>query len=295
MEFEDDNDNGEDYMTIDWFYEIETEVKGAIGEAFCKAIKRNESDFILLMARGGYHKHLDREDIDLSPFVVEDRMDFLMDLTRRRFFVRFMNDYVEKLNAGKVESDEERRYEVNIQMMVYTHVWESHLFLNQLERLALIELGRGYLWESKIPPYGKSNYINNNIIQRFEKCGVEMAGLIKRCYSSDLRNDFAHSTYYLEGNRIQSNKNALYAGPSMSFDQWDEVFARTMLLSYHLNDMLLEIKNQYIDEAGDGPVVIMLPMKENHNKRRGVYIKPERMAGKEEKVRFRFMTKEEMC
>lgn len=282
-------------MTIERFCEIETEVKEVIGDAFCKAINRNEADFILLMARGGYHKHLDREDIDLSPFVVEDRLDFLMDLTRRRFFVRFMNEYVEKLTDGKEACDEERRYEVNIQMMVYAHVWESHLFLNQLERLALIELGKGYLWKSKIPLFGKSNYINNNIIQRYEKCDEGMARLIKKCYSADLRNDFAHSTYYLEGNRIQSNKNALYVGPSMSFDQWDEVFARTMLLSYHLNDMLLEMKNRYIDEAGDGPVVIMLPMKENHNKRRCVYIKPECMDGKEEKVRFRFLTKEEMC
>ena len=282
-------------MTIDKFCEMETEVKGIIGDSFCKAIKRNESDFILLMARGGYHKHQDREDIDLSPFVIEDKSDFLMDLTRRRFFVRFMNEYVEKLKVGKVVSDDERRYEVNIQMMVYAHVWESHLFLNQLERLALIELGRGYLWKSKIPLCGKSNYLKNNVIQRFEKCDAEMAELIKRCYSPDLRNDFAHSTYYLEGNSIQSNKNTLYVGPSMSFDQWDEVFVRTILLSYHMNDMLLEMKNRYIDEAGDGPVVIMLPMKENHNKRRGVYIKPERMNGKEEKVRFMFMTKGKIC
>jgi hypothetical protein len=32
----------------------------------------------------------------------------------------------------------------------------------------------------------------------------------------------------------------------MSFEQWDEMFVRSMLLSYHLNDMLLEIKNGFI-------------------------------------------------
>lgn len=67
-----------------------------------------------------------------------------------------------------------------------------------------------------------------------------------------------------------------------------------MLLSYHLNDMLLEIKNHYIEDAGDSPVEINMPMKNNHKERRGVLIKPEPYEGKEEKVRFRFMTKEEM-
>ena len=52
-------------------------------------------------------------------------------------------------------------------------------------------------------------------------------------------------------------------------------------------------KNGFIDENGDGPVVIGLPMKYHHNKRKKVYIKPERIDGKEEKVRFRFMLKEE--
>ena len=48
-----------------------------------KSGEKNSSDFILLMARGGYHKHLDKTDIDLSPFVIEDRQDFLMILLER--------------------------------------------------------------------------------------------------------------------------------------------------------------------------------------------------------------------
>ena len=280
-------------MTLEKFCEIETEVKRIIGNSFCKAIEKNSSDFILLMARGGYHKHLDKTDIDLSPFVIEDRQDFLMDITRKKFFIRYLNDYVERLKRNDSLSDEDYKYLLNIQLMVYTHIWESHLFLNQLERLTLIQLGKGYLWKSKIPTIGKGSYINSNIINRFERSDVGMARLIKLCYSKDLRNDFAHSTYYIEGNRIQSNKYALFVGPSMSFEQWDEMFVRSMLLSYHLNDMLLEIKNGFIDENGDSPVVIDLPMKYHHDKRRSVHIKPERIDGKEEKVRFRFLLKEE--
>ena len=74
------------------------------------------------MARGGYHKHLDKTDIDLSPFVIEDRQDFLMDITRKKFFIRYLNDYVERLKRNDSLSDEDYKYLLNIQLMVYTYI-----------------------------------------------------------------------------------------------------------------------------------------------------------------------------
>lgn len=281
-------------MTLEQFLILESEVKSVIANAFVKAVQVSQSDFILLMARGGYHKYLDTKDLDLSPFVLEDRLDFLMDRTRRRFFVNYLNEYVDKLKANNNISKEDKEYEVNIQMMIYTHIWESHLFLNQLSRLALIQLSKGYQWKNRIPHDGKANFINDSIIKKFEQSDSDMANLIKRCYSTDMRNAFAHSSYYIQDNQVQLNKDGLFVGPSISFEVWDKVFVRSMLLSYHLNDMLLEIRNRFIDENGDEPIVIDLPMKYHHNKRKGVYIKPERFDGKEEKVRFRFMKKGEM-
>ena len=72
------------------------------------------------------------------------------------------------------------------------------------------------------------------------------------------------------------------------------MFVRSVLLSYHLNDMLQEIKNRYIEDTGDDPIVIDMPMKNNHKERRGVYIKPGAYEGKDEKVRFRYVQKGEM-
>lgn len=281
-------------MKYERFCKIEAEVKGVIGDTLCRAIKASSSDFVLLMARGGYHKHLDRADIDLTPFVLEDREDFLMDLTRRRFFVSYMNGYVDGLKAEKLLIDDELEYELNIQMMIYAHIWEEHLFLNQLARLAMIQQGKGYQWKTKLPQDSKKNFINRKVIDQFAKTDCGMANLIKQSYSDDLRNAFAHSTYFINGNRIQANKDAIYVGPSVSFEEWDNMFVRSVLLSYHLNDMLLEIKNRYIEDAGDGPIAIDMPMKNNHQEKRSVLIKPERIEGKEEKVRFRYMQKEEM-
>ena len=281
-------------MNRDRFLALEAEIKGIIGEAFAKAFKKSPSDFVLLMARGGYHKHLDRPDSDLTPFVLEDKEDFLMDLTRKKFFVRYYNNYVDRLNNNITLDGDDLEYEMNVQMMIYCHIWESHLFLNQLERLAMIQQGKEYLWKSEAPFNSKTNFIQHKIIDRFVKTDKNMTNLINSCYSDDLRNAFAHSTYFINGNRIYANKNGLFNGISISVDSWKDIFVRSVLLSYHLNDMLLEIKNHYIEDAGDGPIVINMPMKHNHKERRGVFIMPEPCEGKEEKVKFRYMQKNEM-
>jgi len=295
-------------MTIDKFHEIENKVIGIITDSFEKAINISISDFILLVARGGYHKHLDKPEIDLTPFVIEDRRDFLIDLTRRKFFVKYINDFVSRLQKKISMSDDEKEFDTNIQLMIYTHIWESHLFLNQLVRLAKIQLGMGYDWKAKLVypkkevHHKKSNlshvkkgpYIENSIINRFEKSDYNMAQLIKFCYLKDLRDDFAHSSYYIDNNMILSNGNELFCGPFITIDEWEDKFVSSMLLSYHLNDMLLEYKNQFIDTFGDNPIEIQLPLKKNQNKKVWVFIKPERIEGKEEKVRFRFVKKDEI-
>ena len=295
-------------MTIDRFYEIENEVIETLRDSFDIAINKSIPDFVLLVARGGYHKHLDRPEIDKTPFVIEDKKDFLIDLTRKKFFVKYINDFVSRLIKDNSMSDEEKEYDINIQLMIYTHIWESHLFLNQLVRLVKIQLGMGYDWKTKLDYpktdfsckgsnhsyIKKGSYIENSIIKRFEKSDYNMAKLIKHCYLKELRNVFAHSTYYIDKNMILSNGSELFCGPSITVEEWEDKFVISMLLSYHLNDMLLEYRNHFIDTFGDSPIVIMMPLKKNHNKRVGVYIKPERIDGKEEKVRFRYVMKDEV-
>lgn len=293
-------------MTIEKFKEIEYNVIETIKGSFEYANKISSSDFILLVARGGYHEHLDKPEDENTPFVIDDKKDFLMDLSRKRFFVMYINNYISRLLNDNPMSDDEKEYDTNIQLMIYTHIWESHLFLNQIVRLAKIQQGEGYNWKTKLdfPPQhrkkntpgyiNKGTFISDDIIKLYENSDHEMAKLIKHCYLKDLRNDFAHSTYYIYGNTIVSNGKGLFSGQPISIEEWEDKFVSTMLLSYHLNDMLLEFKNQYIDTFGDKPIVIMLPSKKNNNIKKEVYIKPERIEGKEEKVRFRFVMKDEL-
>lgn len=98
----------------------------------------------------------------------------------------------------------------------------------------------------------------------------------------------------IDKNTIVSNGSELFCGPSISIEEWEEKFVSSMLFSYHLNDMLLEYRNQFIDTFGEKPIEILLPLKKNPNKKVWVYIKPERIEGKEERVRFRFVMKDEI-
>lgn len=220
-------------MDLERFLELQAEIKCVIGRSFLIALNKSQADFVLLMARGGYHKHLDRPDIDLTPFVLEDKEDFLMDLTRKKFFVRYMNDYVERLKNGNTMRDDDIEYEITTQLMIYSHIWESYLFLNQLARLAGIQKGKPYLWITNLQKSSKKNFINRKIINLFKKTDMAMTHQIKHCYSEVLRNAFAHSTYYIDGRSIHFNKNVIFDGPSISFEQWEEIFVRAVLLSYH--------------------------------------------------------------
>lgn len=208
--------------------------------------------------------------------------------------MRYVNDYIDRLKKGNILSGDDLEYEITTQLMIYSHIWESHLFLNQLARLAGIQQGKPYLWITKLPQGSKKNFITRQIIAEFKNTDEDMRHLIEMCYSDAFRNAFAHSSYYIDNGRLQPNKDMVFDGPSFSFEQWEEIFVRAVLLSYHLNDMLLEERNHFIEINGDGPIVIYMPMRNNHNDRRGVYIKPEPYDGKEEKVRFRYMQKGEI-
>lgn len=59
-------------MNIDRYLELEAGIKQIIGDSFTNAIKKRPADFVLLMSRGGYHKHLDKPELDYTPFVLED-------------------------------------------------------------------------------------------------------------------------------------------------------------------------------------------------------------------------------
>lgn len=263
-------------MTYNRFCEIQKEVVDIICKTLIKVRDASFSDFVLLLARGDYDQLLERKDIDLSPYVIEDPTADYMDCTRLKFLSSYLNEYSARLREDISLADEEKEYEMSIQMMVYSHCWESHLLLKMLERIASILNKKGYVWKSSVGTTHKSNFIRQNVVSKLEGIDDELANLLKYCYSDHLRNDFAHSTYYIDFNDgvIYSHGSGLYHGPNISFLDWEEKFVYSVLLSYHLIRLMHEIKNNFIDDYGPNPALVERPLKANKQKRQQFFIVP---------------------
>lgn len=259
-------------MTFEHLKEIEQQVINAVSSIFDRIKEVDFQSFILLLARGDYFDVYEREDIALSPYVIEDERDIYVDSSRQRFFVKYLNDYIEKLHNGRVNEISSIEYDMHIQMMIYTHIWESHLFLKRLLRIANILSNNGYKWKVEIPLTGKGKLIKtiiNKLIDLYPILGT----MLQASYSNDLRNDFAHSSYYIDLDRgqIYSHFGGLFK-ELKSIEEWEHMFITSIMLSYHLNDVLNKIKYSFPIQYGFGPFEIPISTKKSPQKQRIVNI-----------------------
>lgn len=72
-------------MTFERFKEIDIRVLEAIGLTLDKVRLKSFSDFVLLLASGDYYEVLYTHTNDMSPYVIEDPTDELIDDTRQSF------------------------------------------------------------------------------------------------------------------------------------------------------------------------------------------------------------------
>lgn len=284
-------------MTISRFIDIQEGIKRAICTILDKMMAKSFSDYVLLLARADYHEWLDRPEMDVTPYILEDGRYRMIDSTRQRFLDMYFEKYVDKLISNKASEVNEQEYDLNIQMMIYSHIWESALFLKQLERIALVLNGERFNWNRRFEGNSiKSQLIEECIQKKLEYVDKGMWVLIKSCYSRELRNDFAHSTYQIQmGTRkIVSHNNGLFQGKPVGFDEWGEMFVKSVMLSSHLNNITNERKNSFIKDYGDGPILIKLPMKGKKKKCYEVFIHPVYDDVDPKRVKFYFMTQVEL-
>ena len=154
--------------------------------------------------------------------------------------------------------------------------------------------GKGIEWNRKFDDkLKKGQYIRDCILDRFKKVHEGMYNLLDSCYSKELRNDFAHSTYHIqmEFGTIYSHHNGLFAGDPIKIGDWEEMFLKSVMLSYHLNDILIKVKDAFIKTFGNEPIGIRLPKKGEKGKFLNAYIYPEYDRADPSKVRFAFLKK----
>ncbi len=167
----------------------------------------------------------------------------LSDKFQAEFLIDFMNSSEENEVYANIKMDDEKerleRFSLNIELMIYSHLWESDLSLSNLMHLANFINGIAYDWSLKIPWQDKWEFITKTIRNVFDKHNLEISNLIKETYHSQLRNAFAHSQYGLSWKtiRLYNYTGKSYELPAMTFEDWEVRLIKTV-------DLFLEISNQ---------------------------------------------------
>lgn len=241
-------------MTYSDFEFFETEVESLVNKVLDSVKDKCFSDYVLLLARGGYQVELERST--LSPYVVLSRQDTYLDRTREKFLVNYLNAYSTILKEDIQLENDYKEYDLNIQMMIYAQIWESHQFLKTLIRIGGILTGKPYNWRiqfeelknGRMRPVHKGKIIKEQIIEPLDTGCPEFAKFIKNNYDGNLRNDFAHSSYYIsiKDNAIVSMDSERYSVKKKTdlFD-WEHLFINSALLSFYLLHIINERRNSF--------------------------------------------------
>lgn len=278
-------------MTYDTLIHFESEVNELVANVLDSVRDRSFSDYCLLLARASYQ--YENEGTFLSPYVVHSNLEIRQDATREKFLVFYLNQYASLLKEKIFMDDDCKEYDLNIQMMIYSQIWESHHFLKTLKRIADILSGKPYEWKipfevptrkdsSKTIPVPKSKFIQEQILTQMEKGHKAFHDFIGSIYNSQLRNDFAHASYYIDfesGNIISQDSERYKYNQTISFNDWDDKFVYTAMLSYHLSKALRDRMESFLTDYPEiKDVVVKWPSYETPGKTHNLILYPMQLA-----------------
>lgn len=247
-------------MTLSELKFYEQEVVDFVNYLLDKVKEKNFSEYVLLLSRASYQ--VENENTYLSPYVIQSNLEIMQDMSRQQFLHTYLNQYIALLSDNVFMSNEIQEFNINIQLMIYSHVWESHRFLMNLKRISSILSGKGYEWRisfersqkkssNKMIPINKGKMIKEEILEPLysfdEKIGTFISGL----YDSTIRNGYAHSLYQInmdEGN-IRILKSETYSvEKEVNFFDWETTFFYSVLLSYHLTKSIIDRLNSFMED-----------------------------------------------
>ena len=244
-------------MTKEDFYDMTNGMRAVIDNALQQLFVNCPEDYVLFLANGEYNElWTNNQSLNLMPYAIcGDNEDNRYDSTRQRFLCEFLNTHYIFADKQELQDDE---YRINVEFLIYTHIWESKPFLKRLYRLANLLCGKEYEWKNKIPPYKKSDFIEKKIIKPFNTANCLLGRVITDYYKRDLRNAIAHSDYQIDSaRRMISFKSD--TKPHISYDEWSIIFVYSISLSYYLLDVVKERKMRIIQDFGKNSFTIKMP------------------------------------
>lgn len=246
---------------------IDKEIENIILLTLQNLKRTSVSNYILLLADGEYREVVQScSGLNLNPYLIDDAVDAIKDELRLRFLTNFLNTFYSYSSDNlPLDSNEQR---LHIELMIYTHIWESKPFLKKLYRLSRITSGESYLWLVKIPKASKHDFIRNDIQKEFDKSNNLISEIIKRGFHTSLRNAFAHSDYYF---LTVNNETTIYLDnyqggdwelSKISMFDWSQRFLYSALLSYHLINTIGLCRKNIVTDFGTNIFTIKQPTKD---------------------------------
>lgn len=240
-------------------------VERAVSDLYDAAIsnQKNPNDIVLFWSNAHFGKAVPKV---CRKFRLGPGIEGIDDYPRVGFLINYLQTGDESLIQPSWKQDEidtHKKYTVNLELMIYTHLWEAERSLRMLRQLANIVSGNAYDWNIEIPWMSKHDFIRNQIKQVFLDHKLDVGNVIQESYNSQLRNAFAHVNYsFHETNFIKLNN---YTGKSweleaVSFDDWEDRFLKSALLHYEV----LHLSNTRLWEFGaENPEVTVWLPKDN--------------------------------
>jgi len=225
----------------------------------------NSKDYVLLLASGEYDKIIaQNKTLNSSPYKISGHgKDYYYDYTRQRFLCDFLNTYYSFVNKKELQDDE---YRINIEFLIYTHIWEAKSLLKKLYRLANLLCGNEYDWKITISQFRKSDFINNKIINPFNIANCLLGKIIKDNYKTELRNAIAHSDYQIDIHNRRIRYKSKSGLNNTSFDDWSIHFAYSFCLSYYFLNIINERRRRIIQDIGKNCFTIKMPFSDGTRK-----------------------------
>lgn len=248
-------------ITKEKFTAIEQEVFIAIKECFSVATanQARPGEIMVFFARGNYNPAVPS---GFNPNTIDQREDLFKELDTQGFLLNFTKDRYPLTRSTSRREDSERTI---IELMTYTHIWESVPYLKMLRRLACMCNLMNYEWEVKVPLMGKHNFVRNKIMDLFKLKSLKIYDVIKQGFQSQLRDAFAHSDFSLQWHPgyiwlYNYDPSKPHLVQEISLDEWTKRFCYTWQLNYQLNECFFDVRQNIhiMNESND--FLIPLPV-----------------------------------
>ena len=215
--------------------EILDEVIDAIEEAVNAMAIKDYNAFVLFIGRADVMPMMKASTG--TEYVIDYQRDRYYDATREAFYLRYLNRNYRRDGfnyAGDSGIDD-----LSIEMMIYTHLWDSVYFLKSIYRIAYALSGKGYAWNPKIPENGKYKFMKEGVIPLLKNNGYKLGDVLNKGYKSSIRNAFAHSLYTVDvDNRKIELRPTSSPHETLTFEEFQNFFLYSTLLMNRLQNSL---------------------------------------------------------